>query len=85
MSSPGMVYGTRGGVPLAPIFAPLEFMFAQTPLSALIGIPAVGKLVFEPPISVKQLAAAAVAGATGKLEPGVHEHSSMAKQTIEAA
>jgi len=79
---PGFVYGDRPGpfgvnMPLQLVGKPLEFLFSKTPLQALASIPALGKLIFEPPVSVENVAATAVAGATGKLAGGIYSHDTM--------
>jgi nucleoside-diphosphate-sugar epimerase len=69
---PGMVYGTRvqGGtnIPLGMIGKPLEALFRAPLLNQLQHtIPFIGKLAFSPPVSVSDVAAAAVRAATGNL------------------
>jgi nucleoside-diphosphate-sugar epimerase len=67
---PGMVYGTRvqGGakIPLGVIGKPLEALFTAPLLNQLQhSIPYIGKLAFSPPVSVHDVAKAAVRAATG--------------------
>jgi nucleoside-diphosphate-sugar epimerase len=69
---PGMVYGTRvqGGtnIPLGMIGKPLEALFSAPGLNQLQHvIPFIGKLAFSPPVSVSDVATAAVLAATGGL------------------
>jgi nucleoside-diphosphate-sugar epimerase len=64
---PGMIYGTRDGIPLGLLGVPLDFLFTKTPLKALKGLPVLGPVALVAPVPVASLAKAAVAAAEGKL------------------